>query len=321
MVDVTQQRAKLITISYAPSGQESRVHRIFIPWTGDYNVALESAIVKLKRFFPEGTDSEFRWLASKTEDGSGWTELDADVFPAIAKELEDRAELRLEESCKLKNVKVLPLGRDEDAYYQFKIIVIGPSSVGKTMLLQYFTKPSSARKDTLQATTKIRMDISSRFMMSDGTLLKAELWDTAGTERYRSITQSTYRKVNGVLLVYNLTKEESFKECEDWRKDLEKNIDNFSEVQVVLVGNQVDNEKEREVSTGKAQAYADRHGFKFAEVSAKDGTNVEQMFQTLMDDVVEKLSAQNALVQYKKSKDQQRRKDELAPPKKGGCKC
>ncbi|KDN41196.1 hypothetical protein RSAG8_07610, partial [Rhizoctonia solani AG-8 WAC10335] len=238
MVDVSQQRASLITISYAPSGQESRLHRIFIPWTDDYNVALESAKTKMKRFFPEGTDNEFRWLASKAVGGSGWTELDADVFPAIAKELEDRAELRLEESCKLKS----------------------------------------------------------------GCL-------------------TVFHQSDGVLLVYNLTKEETFKECEDWRKDLEKNIDNFSEVQVVLVGNQVDNEKEREVSTDEAQAYADRHGFKFAEVSAKDGTNVEQMFQTLMDDVVEKLSAQNALVQYRRSKDQQRRKDELAPPKTGGCKC
>ncbi|KAH7318817.1 ras family-domain-containing protein [Rhizoctonia solani] len=190
-------------------------------------------------------------------------------------------------------VAILPLGRDEDAYYQFKIIVIGPSGVGKTM----------NRADTLEATTKNHMDISNRFISSDGTLLKAELWDTdakatciAGQERYRSVTQSN-EIVNGVLLVYNLTKKETFKACEDWRKDLENKVADFEQVQVVLVGNQLDLEEQREVSTEEAQAYAgypsynaaliplDRHGFEFAEVSAKEGANVETTFQNLMDDL------------------------------------
>ncbi|CAE6464935.1 unnamed protein product [Rhizoctonia solani] len=317
MVDVSQQRTQHIIISYASLGEESRVHRIFIPWTDNYNVALESARVKLNRYFPEGTEDEFRWLALKTPDGSGWTELDADVFPAIAKELKDKAELRLGEN----HVTVLPFGRDEDTYYQFKIIVIGPSSVGKTMLLQCFTKPKSDRKETLEATTKIHMDISSRFITKDGILLKAHLWDTAGSEKYRSLTQSTYRDVNGVLLVYNLADKDTFEECKSWRQDLEKNIDDFGQVEVVLVGNQLDLEEQREVLTAKAQAYADRHRFKFAEVSAKEGTNVEQTFQTLMDAIFEKLSAQNTLVQYKKSKNQQRPMEAPVPPRRGGCQC
>ncbi|KAG8686672.1 hypothetical protein FRC11_008561 [Ceratobasidium sp. 423] len=183
-------------------------------------------------------------------------------------------------------------------------------------VLQYFIKPGSDRKDTLEATTKVSMGIAGRFMMKDGTLLKAELWDTAGQERYRSITQSTYRNVNGVLLVYNLTSKETFDKCEDWRKDLEKNIDSFSQVQVVLVGNQIDLEEQREVSGGEARSYADRHGFKFAEVSAKEGTNVEPTFQTLMDAIFKKISAQNELVQYQKSKGQQRRGRE-PPPERG----
>ncbi|KEP48046.1 elongation factor Tu GTP-binding domain protein [Rhizoctonia solani 123E] len=321
MVDVSQQRTQHITISYASLGGESGVHRIFIPWTNNYNVALESARVKLKRYFPEGTEDKFRWLALKTQDGSGWTELDADVFPAIAAELKDKAELRLDETRKPKNVTVIPLGHDEDTYYQFKIIVIGPSGVGKTMLLQCFTKPKSDWDETLEATTRLRMDISSRFITRDGVLLKAQLWDTAGSERYRSLTQSTYRNVNGVLLVYNLVDKDTFKECESWRQDLKKNIDNFDQVEVVLVGNQLDLEEQREVSTDKAQAYADRHRFTFAEVSAKEGTNVEQTFQTLMDAIFEKLSANNTLVQYKKSRNQQRPMEEPAPPRREGCQC
>ncbi|CAE6469357.1 unnamed protein product [Rhizoctonia solani] len=318
MVNVSQQRDRLIRISYAPLGQESQVHYIFIPWTDEYKKALESAKTKLERFFPPDTDNEFRWLALKAENGSGWTELDADVFPAIAQELENKAELRLSENYKPKDVTVLPLGHDEDSYYQFKIIVIGPSGVGKTMLLQCFTKPDSDRKDILEATTKLAMDISSRFMMNDGTVLKAELWDTAGTEKYRSLTQSTYRNVDGVLLVYNLTEKKTFEACEAWRKDLVDKIDNFGRVQVVLVGNQVDLEEQRKVSKDEAQSYANRHGFKFAEVSAKVGTNVELTFQTLVDAIFKNISAQNELVQYKKSRDQQRRGK---PPRERGCKC
>lgn len=321
MVDVSQQKDRLITISYVPLGQESQSHRVFIPWTDDYNKALELASIKLKRFFPVETDNEFCWLALKAEGQSNWTELDADVFPAIAKELKNKAELRLAESQRLKSVAILPLGRDEDAYYQFKIIVIGPSGVGKTMMLQYFMKPNSDRADTLEATTKNHMDISNRFISSDGTLLKAELWDTAGQERYRSVTQSTYRSVNGVLLVYNLTKKETFKACEDWRKDLENKVADFEQVQVVLVGNQLDLEEQREVSTEEAQAYADRHGFEFAEVSAKEGANVETTFQNLMDAIFKDLSARNELVQYKRSRNQQRREVGTVRPQRGGCKC
>ncbi|CAE6449956.1 unnamed protein product [Rhizoctonia solani] len=283
MVDV-RQRAKLITISYAPSGDESRLHRVFIPWTDNYNVALESAKTKLRRYFPEGSEDDFRWLALKTEDGSGWTELDADVFPAIAKELEDKTELRYDENHKPKNVTVLPLGRDEDVYYQFKVIILGPLHVGKTM---------QARDITPAPTVGHRIDFCSRFMMSNGTLLKAELWDTVGQERHHWITPMIYREVDGILLVYNLTKRETFEECEKWRKILEKKLHNLDQLQVVLVGNQLDIEEQREVSVDEAQAYADSHRFKFAEVSAKVGTNVEQVFQTLMDAIFERLSAQD----------------------------
>ncbi|CAE6485677.1 unnamed protein product [Rhizoctonia solani] len=291
MVDTSQQKDRLITISYAPLGQESQSHRVFIPWTDDYNKALELASNKLKRLFPEGTDNEFRWLALKVEGESTWTELDADVFPAIAKELKNKAELRLDESRKLKtDVTILPLGRDEDVYYQFKIIVIGPTCVGKTMY------------------------ISSRFISSDGTLLKAALWDTVGQERYRALTQSIYRNVNGVLLVYNLTKKGTFEACEGWREELKEKVANFDQVKVVLVGNQLDLEGQRDVSKEEAQAYADRHGFEFAEVSAKEGTKA----------LWTNLSARNELEQYKKSRNQQRREEleeRAAPPQGNGCKC
>ncbi|CUA71914.1 Ras-related protein Rab-17 [Mus musculus] [Rhizoctonia solani] len=160
-------------------------------------------------------------------------------------------------------------------------------------------------------------------MMSDGTLLKAELWDTVGQERHHWITPMIYREVDGILLVYNLTKRETFEECEKWRKILEKKLHNLDQLQVVLVGNQLDIEEQREVSVDEAQAYADSHRFKFAEVSAKVGTNVEQVFQTLMDAIFERLSAQGTLAQYKKSRNQQRREQQqiLPPPRRAGCQC
>ncbi|CEL54497.1 Ras-related protein RABA4b OS=Arabidopsis thaliana GN=RABA4B PE=2 SV=1 [Rhizoctonia solani AG-1 IB] len=302
MVNVKHKTDQLITVSYARMGQESRLHRVLIPWTDDYNNALDLAKTMLKRHFPEGTEDEFRWLSCKGEDGRSWTELHAGVFPAIARELEDKAEIRLSENDRLESVKILPLSHNEDTYYQFKVIIIGPSAVGKTMLLQYLTKPESARMDTLEATTNHHADISNRFMTNNGTLLRAEIWDTAGQERYHSISHSLYRDVSGVLLVYNLTKKETFEDCERWRGILQKNVHNFEKMPVILVGNQVDLEEQREVTAEEAQRYADRKKFNFMEVSAKEGTNVEQTFKTLMATIFNGISARNELAKYKKSK-------------------
>ncbi|KAG8732540.1 hypothetical protein FRC11_012801 [Ceratobasidium sp. 423] len=152
--------------------------------------ALESAKTKLERLFPPRTDNEFRWLALKAENGSSWTELDADMFLAIAQELENKAELRSSESYKPKDITILPLDHDEDAYCQFKVIVIGPSGVGKTMCEFCLYFPVKCTKDTLEATTKNSMDISSRFMMNGGTLLKVELWDTGKADYIHLILAS-----------------------------------------------------------------------------------------------------------------------------------
>ncbi|KAK3553256.1 hypothetical protein QTP86_032787 [Hemibagrus guttatus] len=117
---------------------------------------------------------------------------------------------------------------------------------------------------------------------------ESELEDTAGQERYRTITTAYYRGAMGFLLMYDITNQDSFNAVQDWATQIKTY--SWDNAQVILVGNKCDLEDDRLIPTEDSQRLADELGFQFFEASAKDNINVKQVFERLVDVICEKMN-------------------------------
>lgn len=158
----------------------------------------------------------------------------------------------------------------------FKILLIGDSGVGKSSLLVSFISNSV---EDLAPT--IGVDFKIKQLKVGDKRIKLTIWDTAGQERFRTLTSSYYRGAQGIILVYDVTRRETFTNLSDvWAKEVELYSTNQDCVKM-LVGNKVDKESERVVSREEGIALAKEHGCLLLECSARTRENVEQCFEEL----------------------------------------
>jgi len=162
-----------------------------------------------------------------------------------------------------------------DYDYLFKILLIGNSGVGKSSLLLRFADDTFT--DNFMPT--IGVDFKIRTLEVDGKTIKLQIWDTAGQERFKTITSSYYKGAHGIIVVYDVTDKESYKNIDTWMNEVEKHAsDNVSRI---LWGNKSDLTDARQVSTDEGKELADQFNIRFMETSAKESANVEEAF-TLM---------------------------------------
>uniref|UniRef100_A0A803TDH2 RAB2B, member RAS onco family n=1 Tax=Anolis carolinensis TaxID=28377 RepID=A0A803TDH2_ANOCA len=155
--------------------------------------------------------------------------------------------------------------------YLFKYIVIGDSGVGKSCLLLQFTDKRFLSSHNLT----VGVEFGSRMITINDKKIKLQIWDTAGQESFRSIARSYYRGAAGALLVYDITKRDTFNHLHTWLEDARKN--SSSHIVIVLVGNKSDLEDQRVVQREEGEAFAREHGMVFLETSARTATNVEEV--------------------------------------------
>ncbi|KAG5601231.1 hypothetical protein H5410_032601 [Solanum commersonii] len=161
--------------------------------------------------------------------------------------------------------------------YMFKFIIVGETGVGKTCLLYQLT---SARFKPVYEVT-IGAEFGSRTITSTGSQLSCkygtQIWDTAGQEKFRSLTRCFYRGAVGALLVYDVTKRHTFQQLSNWLEDLQKHGD--EKLTVMVVGNKCDlDEETRAVSKEEGEEFAKKNECLFMEVSARTAKNVEVAF-------------------------------------------
>lgn len=171
----------------------------------------------------------------------------------------------------------------------FKILLIGDSGVGKSSLLVSFI--SNADGDLAPTigiyTPTIGVDFKIKTLTVSGKRLKLTIWDTAGQERFRTLTSSYYRGAQGIILVYDVTRRETFTNVSDvWAKEVELYSNNQDCVKM-LVGNKVDRESERAVTREEGIALAKELGGLFLECSAKTRENVQHCFEELALKIME----------------------------------
>lgn len=120
-------------------------------------------------------------------------------------------------------------------------------------------------------------------MQVEGKTVKAQIWDTAGQERYRAITSAYYRGAVGALLVYDITKRQTFDNVQRWLRELRDHAD--SNIVIMMAGNKSDLNHLRAVSEDDGQSLAEREGLSFLETSALEATNIEKAFQTILTEI------------------------------------
>ncbi|PQQ21708.1 ras-related protein RABA3 [Prunus yedoensis var. nudiflora] len=163
--------------------------------------------------------------------------------------------------------------------YVFKVVVIGDSAVGKTQILSRFTK----NEFCFDSKSTIGVEFQTRTVTIKGKLIKAQIWDTAGQERYRAVTSAYYRGALGAMLVYDITKRQTFDHVARWVEELRAHAD--SSIVIMLVGNKADLGEQREVPTEDAVEFAEDQGLFFSETSAFSGENVDTAFFSVLEKI------------------------------------
>ncbi|KAL1561186.1 Ras-related protein rabc1 [Salvia divinorum] len=166
--------------------------------------------------------------------------------------------------------------------YLFKLLMIGDSGVGKSSLLLSFTSDAFE-----ELSPTIGVDFKVKHVTLGGKKLKLAIWDTAGQERFRTLTSSYYRGAQGIIMVYDVTRRDTFTNLSDiWAKEIDLYSTNQDCIKM-LVGNKVDKESERVVSKKEGIDFAREYGCLFIECSAKTRVNVEQCFEELVLKILE----------------------------------
>lgn len=181
------------------------------------------------------------------------------------------------------------------------MVLIGDSGVGKSNLLSRFTR----NEFNLDSKSTIGVEFATRSIQVDSKTIKAQIWDTAGQERYRAITSAYYRGAVGALLVYDISKHQTYENVTRWLKELRDHAD--ANIVIMLVGNKSDLRHLRAVPTEEAKSFASEstdtrstrlgwhaeqvivltiytgeNHLSFIETSALDASNVELAFQNIL---------------------------------------
>ncbi|TQD79462.1 hypothetical protein C1H46_034981 [Malus baccata] len=163
--------------------------------------------------------------------------------------------------------------------YVFKVVLIGDSAVGKSQILARFAR----NEFSLDSKATIGVEFQTRTLLIEHKSVKAQIWDTAGQERYRAVTSAYYRGAVGAMLVYDITKRQTFDHIPRWLEELRSHAD--KNIVIILIGNKSDLENQRAVPTEDAKEFAEKEGLFFLETSALEATNVENAFSTVLTEV------------------------------------
>ena len=197
--------------------------------------------------------------------------------------------------------------------YIFKVLLVGNSVVGKSSLILRYV--DQIWNDVFVPT--IGVDFKVKSLEIENKSIKLQIWDTAGQERFRNVISSYFKGAHGILLIFDITSRDSFKELENWLAEVEKNAS--TQILKILIGNKCDLEEEREISKDEGEAFAMRNGMQYIETSAKINTNVNEAFEALSKIMVEYYSKKSSANNENKTIKMNKGTDITIPKKKKCC--
>lgn len=178
-----------------------------------------------------------------------------------------------------------PLLSETTRHLNFKVILVGDANVGKSSLLSRFVDKTFL--EDYEPTIGVDFKVHNLYNVDGKTNVRLQLWDNAGDPKFRTIISNYFKGVHGVVVVFDVTNEDSFLNIKQWLLDLEGKITPGSAA-IAIVANKIDSVQKRVVSRDRARTFAFEHGFHYMECSALSGHNVEECFVTLATTMVNK---------------------------------
>ena len=169
--------------------------------------------------------------------------------------------------------------------YVFKYIIIGDPSVGKSCILNQFLNETFTEDYDIT----VGVEFGAKTIEIGKTKLKLQIWDTAGQDSFKSITRAYYRGAAAALICYDITSRESFDNLQNWLDECRENGN--PEMTLVLVGNKIDLNENREISTEEGKKFAKANKMIFFETSAKTSVKVGELFQKSSNSIFEKIKS------------------------------
>ena len=170
-----------------------------------------------------------------------------------------------------------------DFNYLLKYIIIGDSAVGKSNILTQYVYEKF--NEEFQST--LGVEFAAKNTVIDNKIYRIQIWDTAGAENFRSITRAYYKNSVCAFIVYDITKRETFENVQVWLDDIKNQCPQT--VLLVLVGNKLDLENERQISYEEGESFAQKNNMYFFETSAKTGVNIENLFLKSVETINERI--------------------------------
>jgi small GTP-binding protein len=167
---------------------------------------------------------------------------------------------------------------EENYEVMFKVVLIGDMKVGKTNIVSRYIKNEFNK----YSMSTIGVEFGSKELVIEGHNVKVQIWDTAGQEKYKSITNAYYKGAKGAFVVYDITNKNSFDNADNWLNNLRASAD--KKCSIILIGNKSDLENKREVSIEQGEEKAKNSEIAFMETSALSGDNIDKAFEMMINE-------------------------------------
>ena len=164
----------------------------------------------------------------------------------------------------------------------YKILLLGDSTVGKTCFLLRYVDDSFL--DLHMATIGLDYRLKT-LILEEQKIVKVQLWDTAGQDKFRAITRNYYKGASGIILIFDVTNVKTYENIKKWINEIKEEIS--EKVAIVLIGNKIDNVQERKISKEQGDKLASEIGVKFFETSAKTGEGINESVFFLVKKIFE----------------------------------
>jgi len=175
--------------------------------------------------------------------------------------------------------------------YLFRYIIVGDMAVGKSCILLQFTDNKFRHQHELT----IGVEFGAKTLEISNKLIKIQIWDTAGQEAFQAITRTYYKGAVGALLVYDISRKETFTHAVKWLEEVRNN--SSKQIVVILIGNKKDLENKRQVSFEEGESFAKENGLMFLEVSAKTAHNIEEAFSLSAKQILNNIESSKSEIQ------------------------